>query len=44
MRFPEAAHGDGEFRAATSMRGRIFNAHLRRATLGGLTLVNTHPF
>ena len=26
------------------MRGRIFNAHLRRATLGGLTLVNTHPF
>jgi predicted glutamine amidotransferase len=44
VRFPEAAHADGEFKRATSMRGRIFNAHLRRATLGGLTLVNTHPF
>ena len=44
VRFPEAAHSDGEFRRATSMRGRIFNAHLRRATMGGLTLVNTHPF
>ena len=44
VRFPEAAHADGEFRRATSMRGRMFNAHLRRATLGGLTLVNTHPF
>jgi glutamine amidotransferase len=44
VRFPEAAHADGEFHRATSMRGRIFNAHLRRATLGGLTLVNTHPF
>jgi len=43
-RFPEAAYSDGEFRRATSMRGRIFNAHLRRATLGGLTLINTHPF
>ena len=30
--------------AATEMRGRIFNVHVRRATLGGLTLVNTHPF
>jgi len=44
VRFPEAAYTDGEFRRATSMRGRIFNAHLRRATLGGLTLINTHPF
>jgi len=44
VRFPEAAYSDGEFRRSTSMRGRIFNAHLRRATLGGLTLVNTHPF
>jgi predicted glutamine amidotransferase len=44
VRFPEAAYSDGEFRRATSTRGRIFNAHLRRATLGGLTLVNTHPF
>jgi len=44
VRFPEAAYSNGEFQSATSMRGRIFNAHLRRATLGGLTLVNTHPF
>ena len=44
VRFPEAAYEDGEFQRATSLRGRIFNAHLRRATLGGLTLVNTHPF
>lgn len=44
VRFPEAAYSDGEFHRATSMRGRIFNAHLRRATLGGLTLINTHPF
>jgi glutamine amidotransferase len=44
VRFPEAAYSDGEFRRATSMRGRLFNAPLRRATLGGLTLVNTHPF
>jgi glutamine amidotransferase len=44
VRFPEAAYSDGEFRRATAMRGRIFNAHLRRATLGGLTLINTHPF
>ena len=44
VRFPEAAHGDDGFDRATRLRGRIFNAHLRRATLGGLTLVNTHPF
>ena len=44
VRFPEAAHQDAEFRRATEMRGRIFNAHVRRATLGGLTLANTHPF
>jgi predicted glutamine amidotransferase len=44
VRFPEAAYSDGEFQRATCMRGRIFNAHLRRATMGGLTLVNTHPF
>jgi glutamine amidotransferase len=44
VRFPEAAYADGEFLRATSMRGRIFNVHVRRATMGGLTLVNTHPF
>ena len=44
VRFPEAAYNDGSFKKATSMRGRIFNVHVRRATMGGLSLVNTHPF
>jgi predicted glutamine amidotransferase len=44
VRFPQAAHADGEFLGTTEMRGRIFNVHVRRATLGGLTLENTHPF
>jgi predicted glutamine amidotransferase len=44
VRFPEAAHGDGDFPGATTKRGRIFNAHVRRATMGGLTAANTHPF
>jgi predicted glutamine amidotransferase len=44
VRFPEAAHTDGDFRRATRMRGRIFNVHVRRATMGGLSLENTHPF
>jgi len=44
VRFPEAAHADADFERATALRGRIFNVHVRRATLGGLTLANTHPF
>jgi predicted glutamine amidotransferase len=44
VRFPEAAHADGEFVKATEMRGRIFNVHVRRATMGHLCLENTHPF
>jgi predicted glutamine amidotransferase len=44
VRFPEAAYADGDFRKATDMRGRLFNCHVRRATLGGLTMENTHPF
>jgi predicted glutamine amidotransferase len=44
VRFPHAAHADGQFVAATEMKGRIFNVHVRRATMGGLTLENTHPF
>ena len=44
VRFPEAAHMDDDFVKATDMRGRIFNVHVRRATMGGLSLVNTHPF
>lgn len=43
-RFAVAAHGDKRFEAATEMRGRIFNVHVRRATLGGLSTENTHPF
>ncbi|MGH2958149.1 MAG: class II glutamine amidotransferase [Solirubrobacterales bacterium] len=43
-RFANAAHSDRRFDAATEMRGRIFNAHVRRATLGGLSNENTHPF
>src|SRR5918997_3448963 len=44
VRFPEAAHMHDGFREATEQRGRIFNVHVRRATLGGLSLENTHPF
>lgn len=44
VRFPQAAYADGDFRGATDLRGRIFNVHVRRATIGGLTLANTHPF
>src|SRR5919197_2007408 len=44
IRFPEAAYVDGDFRGATGTKGRIFNVHVRRATMGGLTLANTHPF
>src|SRR5919198_665370 len=44
VRCPEAAYMDGDYRKATSTRGRIFNVHVRRATMGGLTLANTHPF
>ena len=44
VRFPEAAHQDAEFLDATLLRGRIFNVHVRRATMGGLTDENTHPF
>ena len=43
-RFPQAAHADGDFRNATDAKGRIFNVHVRRATMGGLTPENTHPF
>lgn len=43
-RFAVAAHADGRFAPATEMQGRIFNVHVRRATLGGLSDANTHPF
>ena len=44
VRFPEAAFTDNGFVEATELKGRIFNAHVRRATMGGLVLENTHPF
>ena len=44
VRFPEAAFSDPDFVDATDIKGRIFNVHVRRATMGGLALENTHPF
>lgn len=44
VRFPEAAFQDDDFLEATELRGRIFNVHVRRATMGGLSPENTHPF
>lgn len=44
VRFPEAAHRDRAFVDATELRGRIFNVHVRRATMGRLAPENTHPF
>jgi predicted glutamine amidotransferase len=44
VRFPEAAFTDDGFQEATELRGRIFNVHVRRATMGGLVMENTHPF
>ena len=43
LRYPHAAHAHEEFVRSTNVRGRIFNAHVRRATMGGLALENTHP-
>ena len=43
VRIPQAAYSDG-FAEATELRGRIFNVHVRRATMGGLKPANTHPF
>jgi predicted glutamine amidotransferase len=44
VRFPEAAFADESFVEATELKGRIFNVHVRRATMGGLAPENTHPF
>jgi glutamine amidotransferase len=44
VRFPEAAFDAAEFDACADTRGRIFNTHVRRATMGGLSPENTHPF
>jgi predicted glutamine amidotransferase len=44
LRFPEAAYADEVFNGAADTRGRIFNVHVRRATMGELAMKNTHPF
>lgn len=44
IRIPEAAHAGEDFARATEATGRMFNVHVRRAIVGGLTLENTHPF
>lgn len=44
FRFPEPAYENDEFMEATNVRGRLFNVHVRRATMGGLAPENTHPF
>jgi glutamine amidotransferase len=44
VHFTDPAHEDPEFLAATELRGRLFNVHVRRATVGGLAPENTHPF
>ena len=43
-RFPQAAHADESFDELTSGRARLIMVHVRRATIGGLRLENTHPF
>src|SRR3954452_1528167 len=43
-RFPEAAHVDAGFAEATTAEGELIMVHVRRATVGGLALANTHPF
>jgi glutamine amidotransferase len=44
VRFPQAAYADGDLADAAGRRGRLVNVHVRRATIGGLTPENTHPF
>ena len=44
LRFPEPAFDGDELTAAATLEGRIFNVHVRRATIGGLAPENTHPF
>ncbi len=44
-RAPKAAHEDEQFvRRARAGRGKAFVAHIRNASRGAHTLVNTHPF
>jgi predicted glutamine amidotransferase len=43
-RFADAAHAHESFDEVTSGRARLIMVHVRRATIGGLKLENTHPF
>jgi glutamine amidotransferase len=43
-RFPHAAGDDPEFHEAAEAESNLFVVHVRRATVGGLKLENTHPF
>jgi predicted glutamine amidotransferase len=43
-RFPLAAHADESFDEVTGGRAQLIMVHVRRATIGGLRLENTHPF
>jgi glutamine amidotransferase len=43
-RFPDHAAAGDEFEKAADSQGRILMAHVRKATVGGLTAENTHPF
>jgi glutamine amidotransferase len=43
-RFPQAAHADEAFDEVTSGRAELIMVHVRRATIGDLSLANTHPF
>jgi predicted glutamine amidotransferase len=43
-RFPRAAHEDPTFSGASEALSDLLMAHVRRATVGGLKLENTHPF
>jgi glutamine amidotransferase len=43
-RFPHAAYSDRDFHEAAHAIARLSLVHVRRATMGGLKLENTHPF
>jgi predicted glutamine amidotransferase len=43
-RFPGSAHGDPGFKQAAHAIASLSMVHVRRATMGGLKLENTHPF
>jgi predicted glutamine amidotransferase len=44
QRFPVSAEGDPGFRHAARTVAKLAIVHVRRATMGGLGIENTHPF